>query len=40
MIDYLSNEKSASEYSGCIETFMIPIDKEICKIIYENENEI
>jgi hypothetical protein len=39
MINYLSNEKSAYEYSGCIETFMIPIDKEICKIIYENENE-
>ena len=39
MINYLSKEKSASEYSGCIETFMIPIDKEICKIIHENENE-
>ena len=36
MINYLSREKSAYQYAGCIETFMIPIDKEIIKIIYEN----
>ena len=34
MIDYLLEEKSASEYAGCIETFMIPIDKESLNIIY------
>lgn len=38
MINYLSGEKSANEYAGCIETFMIPIDKEIIRIIYENPN--
>lgn len=38
MIDYLIGEKSASEYAGCIETFMIPIDKESLNIIYENPN--
>jgi hypothetical protein len=32
MINYLSSEKSAFQYAGCIETFMIPIDKEIIKI--------
>ena len=35
MIDYLAIEKSASEYAAYIETFMIPIDKEILKIIYQ-----
>lgn len=38
MINYLSKEESASKYAGCIETFMIPIDKEIINIIYENPN--
>jgi len=44
MIDYLIGEKSAAEYAGCIETFMIPIDKESLNIIsnykkvYENPN--
>jgi hypothetical protein len=33
MIKYLLEEKSASEYAAYIETFMIPIDKEILKII-------
>ena len=33
MIKYLLEEKSALEYSAYIETFMIPIDKEILKII-------
>lgn len=33
MIKYLIEEKSAKEYSAYIETFMIPIDKEILKII-------
>ena len=34
MINYLLIEKSALEYSAYIETFMIPIDKEILNIIY------
>jgi hypothetical protein len=33
MIEYLLGEKSASAYAGCIETFMIPIDKESYLII-------
>jgi hypothetical protein len=33
MIKYLLEEKSASEYAAYIETFMIPIDKEIIKFI-------
>lgn len=36
MINYLSGEKSAYQYAGCIETFMIPIDKEMIKIINDN----
>jgi hypothetical protein len=35
MIDYLDIEKSASDYAAYIETFMIPIDKKILKIIYQ-----
>jgi len=38
MIKYLLEEKSASEYAAYIETFMIPIDKEILRIIYEKAN--
>ena len=33
MIKYLLEEKSASEYAAYIETFMIPIDKEIIRLI-------
>jgi hypothetical protein len=33
MIKYLLEEKVASEYAASVETFMIPIDKEILKII-------
>ena len=33
MIKYLLEEKSAPEYASYIETFMIPIDKEIIKFI-------
>jgi hypothetical protein len=33
MIKYLLEEKFASEYAAYIETFMIPIDKEIIKFI-------
>lgn len=33
MIKYLLEEKAATEYAASVETFMIPIDKEILKII-------
>jgi len=33
MIKYLLEEKAASDYAASVETFMIPIDKEILKII-------
>lgn len=33
MIKYLLEEKSAVEYAAYIETFMIPIDKEIIKLV-------
>ena len=41
MINYLLEEKSVStsEYAGCIETFMIPIDKESLNIIYSLNNK-
>jgi len=34
MIKYLLEEKAVSDYAASVETFMIPIDKEILKIIY------
>jgi hypothetical protein len=33
MIEYLLIENSPTDYAGCIETFMQPIDKEIVRII-------
>ena len=33
MIKYLLEEKAVSDYAASVETFMIPIDKEILKII-------
>ena len=33
MIEYLSKESTPNDYTACIETFMIPIDKEVIKII-------
>ena len=35
LIEYLLSEESPSDYVSCIETFMIPIDKEIIKLIHE-----
>ena len=33
MIEYLLKESTPTDYAACIETFMIPIDKEVIKII-------
>ena len=35
LTEYLSAEKSPTDYVSCIETFMIPIDKEIIRLIHE-----
>jgi hypothetical protein len=32
MIKYLLEEKTVSDYAASVETFMIPIDKEILRI--------
>ena len=33
MIEYLLKESTPTDYAACIETFMIPIDKDVLKII-------
>ena len=36
MIEYLLKENLSIDYAGCVETFMIPIDKNIINIINNN----